>query len=106
MTDINNKIIADTKKYLDGSGLELAEEATSEFLKLSKEEKIQFLFLNDWLMNLQNKYMPWTLNYKSMEEWESIAGSAGFHLVESHFLGAIKKRKRKQGMTVVLKFAK
>ena len=77
--------------------------AIREFLKLSKDEKIQYLFLNDWLMNLKNRYMPWTVRYKSIEEWEKLAVTAGFQKSGIHFIGAVAKRKRRQGMTAVLK---
>jgi len=91
------------KKYLAKFNLELSE-ATEGFLRLSREDRIKFLFLNDWLMNLQNAYMPWTLQYRSMEEWTTLIQSVGFQEEESHFLGAIKHRKRKQGMTAILTF--
>ena len=101
-----NKIeIGDIGKYLARFDLELAN-TTEDFLKLSKEEKVQFLFLNDWLMNLQNKYMPWTMQYKSMEEWTGLAESKDFQKQSAHFLGAIRHRKRKQGMTAMLVFNK
>jgi len=83
--------------------LEMAE-VTQDFLQLTVEEKIQFLFLNDWLMNLQNHYMPWTGLYKSIEDWIDLVESTGFQKESAHFLGAIKHRKRKQGMTAVLTF--
>lgn len=76
-------------------------EATSDFMRLSDENKLKFLFLNDWLMNLQNAYMPWTLEYKSMEKWKGLVESVGFTEKESHFIGAVKNRKRKQGMTSI-----
>ena len=98
--------IKNTKKYLEKFDFELAEDATREFLELSEEDKINYLYLNDWLMNLKNKYMPWALQYKSMEEWERLAEAVGFKRVESHFIGAVAKRKRRQGMTAVLKFIK
>ncbi|MDP1833540.1 MAG: class I SAM-dependent methyltransferase [Candidatus Moranbacteria bacterium] len=91
------------QNYLGKSNLEMSE-VTQDFLRLSEEEKIKFLFLNDWLMNLQNAYMPWTGLYKSMEDWGALIESAGFHKESNHFLGAIKHRKRKQGMTVKLAF--
>ncbi|MFA6973852.1 MAG: methyltransferase domain-containing protein [Parcubacteria group bacterium] len=96
--------IKEVKDYLSRFGLELAEEATTDFLKLKKEEKMQYLFLNDWLMNMQNKYMPWAWQYKSMEEWVALAKTARFTSLESHFIGAIKKRKRKQGQTTMMIF--
>jgi len=96
--------ICNVKKYLAGFKLELAEEATADFLKLNNEEKKQYLFLNDWLINLQNKYMPWAGQYKSMEDWVELVESVGFSSVEKHFIGAIAKRKRKQGMTAVMIF--
>lgn len=95
--------IRESEKYLAKFNLELSE-VTEDFLRLSREDKIKFLFLNDWLMNLQNAYMPWTMQYKSMEEWKTLIESVGFQERESHFLGAIKHRKRKQGMTAVLTF--
>jgi len=95
--------IAEIKSYLAKFNLEMSE-VTEDFLRLSKEDKIKFLFLNDWLMNLQNAYMPWTLQYRSMEEWKILVESVGFREKESHFLGAIKHRKRKQGMTAMLNF--
>lgn len=97
--------ISKTEKYLAKFNMEMSE-ATADFLRLSREDKIEFLFLNDWLMNLQNVYMPWTGMYGSIEEWKQLAESAGLKERESHFLGAIKHRKRKQGMTAMLVFEK
>lgn len=97
--------LSHTKNYLAGFNLEMSE-VTEDFLQLSREEKIEFLFLNDWLMNLQNSYMPWTGLYGSMEEWRLLAESTGLKQQESHFLGAIAHRKRKQGMTAILVFEK
>lgn len=92
------------ESYLAGSGLAMSP-VTQDFLRLSVGDKIKFLFLNDWLMNLQNPYMPWTGSYKSMENWIRLVESAGFQKQEAHFLGAIKHRKRKQGMTAMLVFS-
>lgn len=99
------RIIAEAERYLDKYGMKLADVATKDFLRLARAEKFQFLFLNDWLMNLQNAgYMPWTGQYKTMEEWISLAAQVGFRCAEKHFLGALQKRKRKQGMTCVFTF--
>ncbi|MDP1884009.1 MAG: class I SAM-dependent methyltransferase [Candidatus Moranbacteria bacterium] len=97
--------IKDIKDHLAKFDLEISG-ATQDFLQLSESEKIQFLFLNDWLMNLQNPYMPWTGLYKSMEDWIALIESAGFQKQSGHFLGAIKHRKRKQGMTTMLVFSR
>jgi len=91
------------KKYLAKFNLQLSE-STIDFLQLSREDRIEFLFINDWLMNLQNDYMPWTGQYRSIEEWKEMIESIGFVEEYSHFLGAIKHRKRKQGMTAELIF--
>ncbi|EKE10624.1 MAG: hypothetical protein ACD_15C00225G0008 [uncultured bacterium] len=95
----------ETIDYLEKIGLKPSE-ATEEFMSLVKEDKVKFLFLNDWIMNVQNNYMPWTGLYKSMEQWRELAESVGFKEKESHFVGAIKHRKRKQGMTVYMVFEK
>lgn len=96
-----------SKRYLNELGMEVASEVTDDFLSLPREEKRAFLFLNDWLINLQNaSYMPWTLEYKSMEEWQNVVESVGFVLKRKVFLGAIVGRKRKQGMTGMFVFAK
>lgn len=97
--------ISETEKYLAKFKMEMSE-TTADFLQLSREDKVEFLFLNDWLMNLQNVYMPWTGMYGSMEEWKRLAESSGLKEKEEHFLGAIKHRKRKQGMTAMLVFEK
>jgi len=97
--------IKDIENYLAEFNLELSG-ATQDFLQLSESEKIQFLFLNDWLMNLQNAYMPWTGLYKSMEDWIALIESAGLQKKAAHFLGAIRHRKRKQGMTAMLAFSR
>lgn len=97
--------ISEVKKYLEKFKLEISE-VTEDFLRLSREDRIKFLFLNDWLMNVQNVYMPWTGFYGSIEEWKTLIESSGFKEKESHFLGAIKHRKRKQGMTAMLVFEK
>jgi len=97
--------ISEVEKYLANFKLEMSE-VTADFLKLSRESKANFLFLNDWLMNVQNAYMPWTGLYGSMEEWKELIEPSGFKEKEAHFLGAIKHRKRKQGMTAYLVFSK
>lgn len=97
--------LAKGEKYLAKFNLEMSE-VTADFLQLARADKIKFLFINDWLMNLQNSYMPWTLQYKSIEQWRELIESVGFKEKESHFLGAIKHRKRKQGMTAELTFFK
>lgn len=97
--------LTEVRKNLSEFKLELSE-ATADFLQLAREDRIKFLFLNDWLMNLQNAYMPWTLQYKSMEEWRDLIESVGFREKEARFLGAIKHRKRKQGMTAELIFSR
>jgi ubiquinone/menaquinone biosynthesis C-methylase UbiE len=97
--------LTEVRKNLSEFKLELSE-ATADFLQLTREDRIKFLFLNDWLMNLQNTYMPWTLQYKSMEEWRDLIESVGFREKEARFLGAIKHRKRKQGMTAELIFSR
>ncbi|MDO8241261.1 MAG: class I SAM-dependent methyltransferase [Candidatus Moranbacteria bacterium] len=95
--------VEEIEKYLAKFNLQMSE-VTADFLQLSPEDKIKFLFINDWLMNLQNTYMPWTMQYKSIERWQNLIVSVGFTEKESHFLGAIKHRKRKQGMTAELIF--
>ncbi len=57
------------------------EKLNNYFFKLSTKEKFLSIYLNDVLNNLKNlHYMPWTLEYKSMEEWRSIIESKGFKL--------------------------
>ena len=97
--------IVEIKKYLAEFNLELSE-ATVDFLHLSEADKINFLFLNDWLMNVQNSYMPWTGLYQSIEDWKFLGEELGFTEKEVHFLGAIAHRKRKQGMTAYLVWEK
>jgi SAM-dependent methyltransferase len=93
------------RAYLNQFSLELSM-ATVDFMQLVKEEKKEFLFFNDWLMNLQNDYMPWTGLYKSIGEWGKIGEGVGFRKKEMHFLGAIAHRKRKQGMTAYMVWEK
>ena len=97
--------IQEIRKYLSQFHLELSD-VTADFLGLSVEDKNNFLFLNDWLMNTQNSYMPWTGMYQSMEEWAVLGEELGFSQKEAHFLGAIAHRKRKQGMTAYLVWEK
>jgi len=97
--------VTEIENYLAKFNLAMAE-STLDFLQLTQEEKIQFLFLNDWLMNLQNGYMPWTGLYKSIEDWVALAEEVGLQKNEARFLGAIKDRKRKQGMTAYMLFKK
>lgn len=103
MATVSNQHLIAAEKYLAKFNLELVE-STQGFVQLSQAEKIKFLFLNDWLMNLQNSYVPWTGLYKSMEDWIELIESAGFQNNSKHFLGAVKHRKRKQEMTVILTF--
>jgi SAM-dependent methyltransferase len=105
LKQVQDDMLRNIKKYLRKFNMEPSE-VTEDFLQLPEEDKIYFLFLNDWLMNVQNSYMPWTGQYKSMEGWKKLGEAAGFAEKESHFLGAIKHRKRKQGMTAYMVWEK
>jgi SAM-dependent methyltransferase len=102
---IKTDLIKETRNYLKQFDMCLAEEVTADFLNLTKEEKLELLFLNDWLMNLKNlDYMPWTFQYKTMEDWASLGKAAGFASCEKHFIGIVADKKRKQGVSALLIF--
>lgn len=68
------------------------------FSKLTVEEKKEILFLNDVLLNFKNlSYMPWTKNYKSIEEWTKIFQEFGFKIKSIDDFGFLKGQKMKGG---------
>lgn len=70
----------------------------NSFNKLSKETKKEILFLNDVLLNFKNlSYMPWTKNYKSIEEWTKIFQEYGFKIKAIEDFGFLKGQKLKGG---------
>lgn len=43
--------------------------------------------------------MPWTMQYKSMEEWKIVFRNCGLHILESEFIGISDFPRMKQGIT-------
>lgn len=100
VTDLNA-----SEKYLQQFGLRMNVRVTEDFLQLAEVDKLQLLFLNDWLMNLKNlSYMPWSFQYKTLEEWTRLAETAGLQKTEEHFIGVLAEKKRKQGVSALLVF--
>ena len=74
------------------------QELNQKFQKLNKETKLKILFLNDVLLNYKNlDYMPWTMNYKSIDEWRTTFQEKGFEVKEVQDFGFLKGQKQKGG---------
>jgi SAM-dependent methyltransferase len=94
-----------SKAKLESLGYSLNKEASKLFEKLSTKEKFLAIYLNDVLINLKNlSYMPWTFEYKSMEEWRKLLKDYGFELDEEYAFGLIDSKRLKQGLTTMQVF--
>jgi len=86
--------------HLNQTGFETNNNLTEDFLKLSLIQRKQAIYLNDVLINYKNlSYIPWTLQYKTMIEWESIFTKARLKLQNKYFFGFIQSGRLKQGIT-------
>lgn len=67
----------------------LKNDATYEFMKLTKKQKIRCMALMDWISNILilNRKMPLPYSYKTMEEWEKLFVKVGFKVIISQFIG-------------------
>lgn len=87
-------------------GIETDFELTKRFYQLNDEEKFEFILINDWIVNVNNPHMQWTLLYKPWTDWEVLLNSSGFGLLSVHDLGLRKNAMIKQGVHVVGEFIK
>jgi SAM-dependent methyltransferase len=82
-------------------------ELTEEFNKLPVKKKFLAIYVNDVLCNLKNlSYMPWTMEYKSTDEWARIITGRGFRTEKELFLGITESGRLKQGITSLQIFTK
>ncbi len=76
----------------------------SKFNKLTLNQKKQFIYVNDWIINLNNIHMQWANMYKSVEEWIDLAKVEGFKVVKTIDLGLRITGKIKQGVHTIIQF--
>lgn len=79
---------------------------TQEFLNLAENEKWEFIILNDWIINVNNSHMQWTMQYKTWEEWVSLITEHGFRLQKHYNLGLRLNARVKQGVHMIGEFIK
>ena len=78
-------------------------ELTNIFNSLSVKERLLCIYLNDYLINLKNlSYMPWTYEYKSLDEWEDLFIKNNFKIVNRYYFGITNSNRLKQGVTGML----
>lgn len=87
-------------------GIETDLELTKRFYDLSDEEKLEFIIVNDWIINVNNPHMQWTGLYKPWEDWQKIVQDSNFRLSKFHNLGLRKNAMIKQGVHVIGEFRK
>lgn len=96
----NGRFIILEESFPENLTQEINNLINDEFLNLTKTEKLDVIFTNDILINYKNlDYMPWTMQYKSMEEWESLFEEIGFRVQKSDFIGITDLPRIKRGMT-------
>lgn len=79
---------------------------TQEFLNLTESEKWEFIILNDWIINVNNPHMQWSLQYKTWEEWVNLLSEYGFKLQKYYNLGLRLNARVKQGSHLIGEFTK
>lgn len=79
-------------------GIKTDFELTKKFYDLSNDERIEFIIVNDWLVNVSNAHMPWTKQYYDWNGWQEIFKSAGFKLVKDYCFGLRVNGLLKQGV--------
>jgi SAM-dependent methyltransferase len=85
---------------LNSIGYQINNTLTEEFNSLNEKERFLTIYLNDVLINLKNlTYMPWTFEYRSLEEWRREIESFGFIKNEEYFFGIAENERLKQGIT-------
>jgi len=79
---------------------------TERFYKLSKDERMQFIIINDWIVNAYNDHMQWTGQWRDWNSWVELLGKNGFVLKEKYNLGLRLNGKVKQGVHLLGLFSK
>ncbi len=93
--------------FAKASGIDLEKNLREKFLELPTQEKLLTLFVNDVLININNLgYMPWTNQYRSMNQWTEVISSHGFNLQQQLYFGVFREGRLKQGITSLLRFRK
>jgi SAM-dependent methyltransferase len=81
-------------------------ELTKRLYDLSVAERIEFIQVNDWIINTKNPHMPWTGQYYSWRKWMALFSDAGFKLKGYKNLGLRVNGKLKQGVNIIGEFVK
>jgi SAM-dependent methyltransferase len=81
-------------------------ELTQEFYNLSNSERMDFIFLNDWILNVNNHHMQWTMLYKSWDDWINRLQNSNFRLQSSINFGLRISGQLKKGVQMAGEFEK
>ncbi len=79
---------------------------TQEFNNLSDLEKWEFIIINDWIINVNNPHMQWSMQYRTWEDWVNILSKHGFSLQKQHNLGLRINARVKQGVHMIGEFTR
>lgn len=94
-------------QYMLENGYELNQNLTYMFQSLSIRDKFLAIFISDFIANLKHlSYMPWTMEYHSIDEWSSFIERFGFGLQSTYYFGVPQSGRVKQGPTGMLVFKK
>ena len=91
--DLKNLILNNNKL-----GIQSNKSLTQNFYKLSQEEKLEFIIVNDWIINVNLDHMQWTGQWKDWKTWVSLFESEGFVLEMKSNLGLRVNGRLKQGV--------
>lgn len=79
-------------------GIMTNQELTEKFYNLTLKERMEFIIINDWIINVNIHHMQWTGEWKSWNKWSELFESEGFILEEKYNLGLRVNGRLKQGV--------
>ncbi len=96
-----------TQKFLTDLGFNINIPLSLEFESLHLAIKKQIIILNDILLNYKNlSYMPWTMEYHSIDRWIRIFEGHGLRIKDLRHLGFVEGAKAKGGTTTLFTLQK
>jgi len=77
---------------------------TQIFYSLSEKERLEFIIINDWIINVNNEHIQWWGQIKPWQEWTRLISKYNFNLKNQFNLGLRVGGKLKQGVHMVGEF--
>lgn len=74
---------------------------TSKFYSLTPSQRLQFIKINDWIINVNIPHMQWTGQWKPWEKWMDLFTQEGFFLTNKYNLGLRVNGRLKQGVHII-----